>query len=64
MSEAQRSPYLRRPGDAYTANLPEGKTCGDCAHMRRCGLIYGRIEADEVCDWVPSRFTPAAGGAR
>lgn len=38
-------------------DLPEGKTCGDCVHCRRCTLIYGHIPADEVCDWFPSRFT-------
>lgn len=53
----EREPYRRgkRPGDGM--DLPEGKTCGDCVHCRRCTLMFGHIPADEVCDWFPSRFT-------
>ncbi|AZE10200.1 hypothetical protein C4K10_1910 [Pseudomonas chlororaphis subsp. aureofaciens] len=40
-------------------NLPEGKTCGDCVHCRRCTLMFGHIPADEACDWSPSRFREA-----
>ncbi len=39
-------------------NLPDGKTCGDCAHCRRCCAIFGHIPEDQVCDFYPSRFTP------
>jgi hypothetical protein len=39
-------------------NLPEGKTCGDCVHCRRCTMMFGHIPEDEACDWAPSRFTP------
>ena len=49
-----RKPYPRT-GDGM--DLPEGKTCGDCTHCRRCTLIFGHIPADESCDWYPSRFT-------
>lgn len=52
---AAREPYRRRAVDDGM-NLPAGKTCGDCVHARRCELIFGRIPADEVCDWLPSRF--------
>ncbi|WP_159969761.1 hypothetical protein [Pseudomonas sp. 9Ag] len=53
-----REPYRRgkRPEDGM--DLPDGKTCGDCVHCRRCTLMFGHIPADEVCDWFPSRFTP------
>lgn len=40
-------------------NLPEGKTCGDCLHMKRCFAMFGHIPADEVCDWYPSRYRDA-----
>lgn len=55
-----RQPYKRQARDEYDMNLPEGKTCGDCGHFRRCNLIFGHIAADEVCDWAPSRFRPSA----
>lgn len=53
MSE-ERKPYPRTGDDM---DLPEGKTCGDCAHMRRCLLMFGHIPEDMSCDWAPSRFT-------
>ncbi|MFT4118723.1 hypothetical protein [Bradyrhizobium sp.] len=48
----KRSKY----SDADEMSLPDGKTCGDCYHFRRCNLIFGHIAGDEVCDWSPSRF--------
>lgn len=51
-----REPYLRRPLDKYAANLPEGKSCGDCIHIRRCALLFGHVKQDEICDWLPTRF--------
>lgn len=45
-----------------TMNLPEGHTCVDCVHFKTpCSTIYGRIAADESCDWFPSRFRPKRG---
>ena len=58
MSE-QREPLRRAANDEDKMNLPEGKTCGDCVHCRRCTMMFGHIPADEVCDWSPSRFHPA-----
>ncbi len=58
MSE-QRAPYPRSADNADQMNLPEGKTCGDCAHCRRCTAMFGHIPADESCDWSPSRFREA-----
>jgi hypothetical protein len=60
----KRPPMLRRAKDTDRMNLPEGKTCADCVHCRRCCSIFGHIPADEVCDWSPSRFAaaPAPGG--
>jgi len=45
---------MKRQGDDM--DLPDGKTCADCFHCRRCVLMFGHIPADEVCDWSPSRF--------
>ena len=36
--------------------LPDGKTCGDCNHIRRCKAMFGHTEADTSCDWHPSRY--------
>lgn len=60
----ERAPMLRsRPHVEQDMALPDGKTCGDCWHFKRCNSIFGHIAADEVCDWVPSRFHPANGAA-
>jgi hypothetical protein len=58
MATEQRAPYPRSADNADKMNLPEGKTCGDCAHCRRCTMMFGHIPEDESCDWSPSRFTP------
>lgn len=61
MQVEQREPMRRASKhDEPDMDLPEGKTCSDCAHFRRCNLIFGHIAADEVCDWSPSRFHPKA----
>lgn len=57
--QEQREPYKRGKGrdpESAAMDLPEGKTCSDCYHCRRCCLIFGHIPEDEVCDWHPSRF--------
>ncbi len=61
-----RAPMKRsyRDKQSREMNLPEGKTCADCAHCRRCCAIFGHIPADEVCDWHPSRFTPIRTNAK
>jgi len=59
-----REPMKREARDEYKMNLPEGKTCGDCAHFRRCNMIYGHIAGDEQCDWAPSRFAAKAKEVR
>lgn len=41
-------------------DLPDGLTCGDCAHMPRCAMIFGHVETDEYCDFWPIRFRAAA----
>lgn len=36
--------------------LPEGKTCGDCSHVRRCTSIFGAKVEDTWCGFHPRRF--------
>lgn len=38
------------------SNLPEGKSCDDCAHFVRCKWLIDANHNDERCDWEPSRF--------
>ncbi|MEZ2746347.1 hypothetical protein ACBQ16_14215 [Halopseudomonas bauzanensis] len=61
---SERKPYGRYKAgeEGEDMNLPEGKTCGDCAHCRRCCAMFGHIPADESCDWSPSRFREQQGG--
>lgn len=54
-----RETMKRVDRDEYKMNLPEGMTCGDCMHFRRCNMMFGHIAGDEVCDWSPSRFSRA-----
>lgn len=44
------------PADPDKMLLPEGKTCGNCRHIRRCKAMFGHTETDTYCDWSPSRF--------
>lgn len=36
--------------------LPEGKTCADCGHFKRCEWLISCQPANTWCDWAPSRF--------
>jgi hypothetical protein len=43
--------------------LPDGKTCGDCVHYRKClRLVYTVASHNKECDWSPSRFKDKEGG--
>lgn len=46
--------------DVPTMNLPEGKTCSDCAHLYRCTVLFNCDPTNTHCDWDPSRFREAA----
>ena len=39
--------------------LPAGKTCADCAHIRRYKALGFSWPARESCDFAPSRFAEA-----
>ncbi|HIF5919604.1 TPA: hypothetical protein ACX3MJ_005049 [Raoultella ornithinolytica] len=43
------------PEDPDKMLLPAVKSCGDCAHIRRCKAIFGHTETDTYCDCSPSR---------
>lgn len=47
------------PSDPDKMKLPAGKTCGHCAHIKRCKAMFGHVETDTDCDWSPSRFAEA-----
>lgn len=36
--------------------LPPGKTCGDCVHLRRCVTFGFTKILSTHCDFAPSRF--------
>jgi hypothetical protein len=52
-AEMSRAPFAARGDDM---DLPDGMTCADCVHCRRCCLMFGHIPEDRSCDWSPSRF--------
>lgn len=38
--------------------IPEGKSCKDCAHWQRCKALIQSLSGDEVmCDFAPAMFT-------
>lgn len=43
-----------KPGDPMA--LPDGKTCRDCRHLRRCVALLNIASTNTVCDFYPSRF--------
>ncbi|WP_199232091.1 MULTISPECIES: hypothetical protein [unclassified Azospirillum] len=45
-------------------SLPDGVTCGDCRHIRRCEAMFGHVPTDTYCDWAPSRFRPRSEAAK
>lgn len=59
-AQQTHAPLNYDPADPEKMTLPAGTTCGDCAHIRRCKLMFGHVETDTSCDWAPSRFKSAA----
>ena len=37
-------------------DLPDGKTCSDCAYFRFCTQFIGNVAKNTSCDWFPIRF--------
>lgn len=50
--------------DKTCMELPAGKTCGDCAHVRHCIAFYAHTETDTYCDFFPRRFVERAAIAK
>lgn len=42
--------------EATCMNLPEGKTCRDCAGFTRCQAFLSLSGRETACDWFPRRF--------
>jgi len=36
--------------------LPEGRACGDCHHIGKCALMFGKKPEDTSCDFFPRSF--------
>ncbi len=48
---------MSEPDYRAEMQLPEGKTCGDCQHIKRCRAFgFTSSEANTSCDFWPSRF--------
>lgn len=44
-------------GDRAAMMLPEGKTCADCVHIRRCTMFgFTPTPEETMCSFGPSRF--------
>ena len=48
--------YLKDAKAQLSSHLPNGKTCGDCAHMNRCEWLISCDPQNTRCDWAPHRF--------
>lgn len=49
-----------------TMRLPDGKSCADCAHFKRCLWLIGDQWINDKakrCDFAPSRFVDRKAGA-
>ena len=60
-SEAKRAGRKALPvcaGDAAAScmRLPNGATCADCVHVKRCTSLFGVKPTDNVCDFHPRRY--------
>ena len=42
--------------DPNEMKLPEGKSCGDCQHKRRCINLFAGKETNITCGFSPSKF--------
>lgn len=40
----------------YDMLLEDGVTCADCAHVRRCCMLFGQKSEQTACQFHPSRF--------
>ncbi len=51
---------MSEPDYRKEMQLPTGKTCADCAHVRRCTAFGYTTATDTACDFWPSRYREVA----
>jgi len=52
---------MRRGNRPSEMLIPNGQTCGDCAHFKRCSEVLGIVNGKEtLCNWDPNRFIAIA----
>ncbi len=44
-------------GGMKNDNIPDGKTCKDCVHFKRCRWLINIRGWEVMCDFIPSRFS-------
>lgn len=47
--------------DQTCMKLPNGMTCADCVHGKRCIAMFGMKEVDTACSFFPRRFSARRG---
>lgn len=52
----------RRNCKSQCKNLPEGKKCADCYHVKRCTSMFGVKPENTRCDFYPIRFREVQNG--
>jgi len=40
----------------FDMSLPNGETCGGCAHFKGCKALFSCKPSNTSCDWYPVRF--------
>lgn len=48
----------------YDMLLEDGVTCADCAHGRRCCMLFGQKPEHTSCQFYPNRFRERAWPAQ
>ena len=48
--------YKRKICKHQCMYLPEGKTCSDCVHVKRCTALWGAKPENTSCNFEPIRF--------
>lgn len=48
--------YKAQNGRLQCMDLPAGKTCADCIHVKGCMTIFGAEPENTSCGWEPVHF--------
>jgi hypothetical protein len=54
---------MTTPNQPAVPHHPDGKTCADCIHFKRCSWLLSYSGKETQCDWAPSRFRAKEGAA-